>query len=164
MIRTFVSSVLLRFPHSHTNAAESNTQYFIRGCKYYIKCSRPISARSMLQKRAAVGFHSIINLPLCPQAARILDQDRTGSREVIWHLRFDAKSRCHTCDCSLWSPPSFVELNYCLNLWTIELRDTIPSAGMQNQPGTHSCGAESLFETAMTYSSPQILSARRVPP
>lgn len=39
-------------------------------------------------------------------------------------------------------------LNYCLNLWTIELRDTIPSAGMQNQPGKHSCGAESLFETA----------------
>lgn len=78
MTQTVLSSVVLRFPHAHTNAAESNTQYFIQGCKYYIKCSRPISVRSMLQNRAAVGVHSILNLPLCPQAARILDQDRPG--------------------------------------------------------------------------------------
>lgn len=39
-----VSLVVLHFPHFHTNAAESNAPYFIQGCKYYINCSRPISA------------------------------------------------------------------------------------------------------------------------
>lgn len=159
----FVSLVALHFAHFHTNAAESNAPYFIQGCKYYINCSRPISARSMPQTELLLGF-----IP-SPASHSVLRQPQDFIKTGWGHTRLsDIWALTPNPVLSGVLPRLWSSTTVCY-LWTIELQDSLPSAGMQNQPGKHSCGAESLFETAhlkcndiLVSSDP--LSVQRVPP
>lgn len=86
MTQHLVSLVALHFPHFYINAAESNAPYSIQGCKYYITLLQSAHFSEIYaanRAAAAAGVHSITSLPLCPQAARILYQDRLGSHQVI---------------------------------------------------------------------------------
>lgn len=105
-----VSLVVLHFPHFHTNAAESSAPYFIQGCKYYINCSRPISVRSMPQTELLLGFAP------SPASHSVLRQPEYFIKTGWGHTRLSdiCALMPNPVDCSLWSPPSFVELSYCL--------------------------------------------------
>lgn len=110
--------------YSPTNATESNTQYFIQGCKYCINCGRPIFVERMLQNGAAVSA-PLHQKPPFPPATRIPHSDRKGSDEAVCYiflsaiLSFDAsaKSLWDSRNCFLWTPRESScakQLNHCL--------------------------------------------------